>query len=345
MQPLLRFFSGGILFASIAAWIYFSYVTASKREAIVIEDRYDGLDEKAVIHPTQAAFLPLRILPGHVTLHHIELFPRSLQVYFKQDLEQSEMLGLDDSFYIRMFLHLNYVLDPKKIAYLFGRLHRRNWSELKFYLKFRIHNILERRLATLYKTDADLVNLKLRLQDYFSTQASVELNQQFQREGVRWHSIIPLHIFVPNPVRYRSMLASGQKIINQKIERIRNIDQARARKDAAQIENEAYFIRLKRIGELLTTYPHLRDYLAVDRLSDDVKVMVMPYQRWFSPAAILGPQAQKETNNSEEMEQNRLSPTFDFFPFSQNTSPTESGKQKNDLNNTIFGRFSDISPP
>ena len=223
MQKSLRILCKGILFAGVVTWLYFSYVRAPKREAILVENRYSDLDAKDVIHPAQMAFLPLRILPGYLSLHSVTLFPRSLQFYFKKGLEQSEMLGLDDTFYIRILLHLDYELDSKKLIPLFQNLGQRDWKGLDSYLKLRVQKVLERRLVSLYKTDADLVKLKIVLQDYFSTQAIAELNQEFLQTGVRWRSLNPLYIFIPNAARYRSMLSISQKIIEQKIERIRTM--------------------------------------------------------------------------------------------------------------------------
>ena len=76
MRNFFRFFFLGILLASIIAWAYFGYVSASKREAILVEDRYKGIDAANLIHPSTTHFIPSRIFPGRIILHRVRLFPR-----------------------------------------------------------------------------------------------------------------------------------------------------------------------------------------------------------------------------------------------------------------------------
>ena len=192
---------------------------------------------------------------------------------------------MDESFYIQTVLHLDYKLNPKKLHLLFQNLNKANWEALEPYLELRLKRFLEQRIDKLYKGDQDLKGLKERLHEYWKGLARSELNKEFSEEGIEFLTIIPQKTYVPDPGPYGAILSAASQIIRQKIERIRIINLAHAQKDAKKIKNQSYLTRLEKIAKLLQTYPHLREYLAIDRLGDNVEVMVMPYERWFSSSS------------------------------------------------------------
>ena len=284
MRRFFRFLFTSMLFASFLSWLYFGYVRASRREAILVEDKYKGLALKEVIRPSEFTFISARIFPGRITLHRIRVFPRSIKIAIHRGLSQSEMLGLDDTFYIRAGVQLDYELKVDKLFYLFNRLKQPNWKYLNEYVAQRLQSFFQIEISKLYKGDAEIVGLKERLQDFFANASTLEkLNENFKAEGIYLHSLRAFHVFVPDLPRYRSILSAGETITRQKLNRLRIIDNAQANRDAANIRNTAYYSRLEKIGQLLKKYPHLRDYLAVDQLGKNVEVMVMPYQHWFPP--------------------------------------------------------------
>ena len=326
--------------AVIASWIYFGYVTASKREAVLIEDRYSGIDPDNIVYPASGRFIARRIFPGRIALHRVRLFPRSLQIHFKRGLEQSEILNLDNSFYIRAALYITYRLDPEKILFLFQNLGKANWSELDVFLFQNLQDFLEKRISLLYRGDSDLANLKLKIQNYFDEKGKEEFNQEFSKYGIQFTSLTAKNIYVPDAKIYRRMLASSSLIIRQKIERLRIISKTQAQKDAADISNDVYFSRLEKIGRLLKSYPHLRDYLAVDRLGSNVEVVVMPYGRWFSPSSFLQspyPEKKVKTESLPESDFSQSSRERKFRPF-----PDSAAQPAEPLSS---GHFSDLTPP
>ena len=151
MRSLFRLFFGSILFSSIFVWVWFSYVRAAKYEAILVNDKYLSITQDNIIFPSDWKFIFSRIYPERVTLHPISLSPRILNFQFRKGLEQSEMLGLDDSFYIRFTLRLDYELKPEKLLALFSHLPQRNWKRLNNYLRLRLQTFFEKRLRDIYK--------------------------------------------------------------------------------------------------------------------------------------------------------------------------------------------------
>lgn len=284
LRYFFRAFFWAILAASVLAWLFFGYVPASTREAVLVEDRHYGLDPD-VIRPGEVRFLASRIYPGRIQLHRVDVGPRVLRIRHKKGLAESEMLGLDDSFFVQTELRLEYELDPEKLLPLFLRLESADWSRLDEYLGDRLRFFLNRKLGEVYENNQDLTRLETTLYDYIQGEVLTELNAEFAAEGVRFRNVLPSRLYVPDPALYRAILADEQLILAQKRERLRIVDDAHARGQAEQIQDEAYFARLERIGELIRRYPQLKDYLAIDRLGDNVEVMVVPSERWFPSEA------------------------------------------------------------
>ena len=348
MWIFFRFLFLGVLFASLTAWAYFGYVSASMREAILIEDHYKGIAQDNVIYPGTTRFIPTRIFPGRITLHRVRLFPRFLDIYFKKGLKQSEMLGLDDSFYIRVVLRLDYKLNPQKLSSLFQGLSKANWEALQPYIELRLEKFLEQRVSKLYKGDKDLTGLKGRLQAYWRTLALNEFNKEFSNEGVEFLNVLHQETYVPDPAHYQAILSAGQQIIKQKLERIRIVDLAQAHRDAEQIKNQNYFTRLERIAKLLQTYPHLRDYLALDHLGKNVEVMVVPYEHWFSAShsnsllPLVPSKNKKDKKRTKAFQKGNLIPYAERSSKNSALSPRESNSRGNSQGSD---KFSDLSPP
>lgn len=308
IQRFFRAFFWAVLVASVVAWGYFGVVSASTREAVLIEDRYSGLDE-SIVEPGSMRFVPNRIFPGRVTLHRVDVGPRILRLQHKKGLAESEMLGLDDSFYIQTELRLEYKLLPERLQALFLRLEEPNWDRLDPYLRVRLNYFLNRKLQSLYEDTANLDALELLLYDYVrGPDLLTELNQEFLPDGVVFRNILPSRLYVPDAGLYRAILADEGLILQQKRDRLKLVDDAHARQAAERIQDEAYFARLERIGALVRKYPQLKDYLAIDRLSDNVEVIVVPSDRWF-PTEIeraRANSAKRRTETPEPVPNNRV---------------------------------------
>ena len=338
MRKFLRFFFLCLLIASLVTWVYFSYVSAPKGEAILIERLYDsstGIAKDNIILPGKAKFIIRRILPNQIRIHPVRLSPHSTVLNFRRGLEQSEILGLDDTFYIKINLYLFYRLETEKLSFLFQRLSKLNWDALPSYIDLRLQNFMEKKLDTLYENDDDLPKLKRKLKNYIENTIQAELNQEFKNDGIVFINSIPRKIYVPHPLRYKTMLASASEILKQKLERIRIVDIAKAQKDASTIKNQSYISRLEKIGKLLGNYPQLREYLAIDSLGENVEVLVMPYDRWFSQSP-LSLSSKNSLTNKKRNPRNKNNiqipaPAPIDIPYAR-----ESQKK---------GQFSDLSPP
>ena len=327
VSRFFRSFFWAVLVAFAAVWLHFGLVSASTREAVLIEDRFYGIEEE-IVRPGEATFVPNRVFPGRVVLHRVDVGPRVLSLEFGYPLEQSEMLGLDESYAIQVHLRLEYRLDVPYLQTMFQRLDEPNWERLDPYLGQRLDYFLNRQIRTMYTGNQALPGLREELYRYVANALVGELNTEFQREGVVFLNALPTRIYVPDRDRYVAALTAGQRYLDQNLNRIRTIEDARANRRAEEIRDEAYLARLERVGELLRRYPQLRDYVAVDRLNDNVEVMIMPSERWFGSQA---PAAQSPQP---------LLPRFDRFDPLRRDEATPPATAPG-----AEGQFRDLTPP
>lgn len=284
ISRFIRVFFWAVLISSVVSWVYVGVVSATARQAIIVLHRKRGLPD--LVGPGESRFFPGRIFPGRVELHPVDTGPRMLAVEYQKGLYQSEMLGLDESFYVRVKFRFRYSLNPEKLPDLFLKMEGLTWQSLDSYLHLRLNDILNRRMARMFPADNELGLLPRRLNDYFAQEAVKEIQDSMTEEGVKIEGLVIENVYVPDPARYAAILGGAQGILNQKLERIRRRDEALAKRDAESLTDEATYARLETIGKLLVKYPGLKDYLAIDRLGDDVKVMVFPYEKWFSGQGI-----------------------------------------------------------
>jgi len=277
-----RSFLWSVLLASVLSWLWISHVSASSREAILVEDYYKGMDSD-IIGPGSSRFLPRRAFPGKVMLHRVIIGARALPINFKVGLRQSDALGLDDSFYINISLVLNFELKSDYLLTLYDKLDKRNWTRLDPYLKKRLNHFMILKLKEFYSRDTEIAFLEDRFRTYLNGEFIRELNEKFKNDGIVFKNVLVEKIYIPDVALYRAMVADSRKIIAGKAANIQKIASARAKRAAERIIDQAYFIRLEKIGRLLVKYPQLRGYLAIDRLNKNVNVIVMPYDKWMGP--------------------------------------------------------------
>ena len=255
---------------------------------------------------------------------------------------------MDPSFYVSIKIHLIYDLDADTLDSLMQKLERRDSNRLNHYLRVKMNYFLDKKVSEFYQSDVDLPKLQERLEVYFQSTALSQFQKEFQKEGIHFSSLIPLQIFVPDPEYYRSMLASSERILENKLKRIQTVNDAHARKAASEITDFAYFSRLNKMGKLLQRYPSLREYITADLLGANVDVMVMPYDRWFPPSSFRSPTHSQEDRRKQKKQLS--SPKGRFFS-PQNTFPLEEGLQNENLpsappsSRSPSRGFLDLTPP
>ncbi len=280
IRRFFRSFFYAILVASLAAWVYLGVVRAGLDEAILIEDRFTGMDGRPLA-AGETRFVPALAVPGRVRLHRVTVRPRVLDFRYRVGLARSEILGLDDSFFVRLHARFTYELTPASLPGLFKKLDRPDWAELDAYIGRRARALWDTRFTAFYENDRDIPDLRNDWRAYLNDRSRQDLNALFEADGIVFQEVAALDIYVPDQAAYENVVEASGGLLAEKLARIRRIEDAQARQAAEMIGERAYFARLEKIGGLLRQFPELKDYLAIDRLGKNVEVMVVPYDRWF----------------------------------------------------------------
>ena len=353
IRRFFRSFFWAILLGFVLTWVYLGWVSASTREAVLVEDHYEGILDPVVM-PGSFRFVAGRAIPGRVTLHRVYLGPRILKWNYKYGLAQSEVLGLDETFYIRLSLRLEYKIDPARLSTLFLELDRPDFRRLSAYLRFRLRLIADRFIKSIYLSDRDIPNLESRIQDWLRNGEGLSaFNRELSDSGIQIRRVIPVKIYVPDQNRYAAMLRLGeQALLGLKLERIRKIHAARMERDASRIRDRAYFARLDEMGRLLRRYPNLQEYVTMELVGDRVKVLVLPRERFLEGAKGGGLQRSRVEQLLERL--NARSSSRDSLTqddaFDDETGLRESADTKARPNPPVANagrqaRFQDLTPP
>ncbi len=361
ISRFFRAFFWFILFAAVCTYGYLGFVQASAREAIVVEHYIDGVDPKP-IRPGEWRFIPSRATPGQVLLHRVPITD-GFNYTYRRGLAQSDALGLKDEYYIKFKLNLTYSLDQKQLLRTFRRL-KYDWSKLSGHVRSKVNEVLDEKIAEIYPDDRALSGLDNRLRSYLAGEGERDIRAALDKKGIQLDSISIKDVFIPDPVQYRGVVARSGEFIARELERIKQIDDAKAREHAARILDRAYFARLEGIGRLLRKYPHLREYLAIDRLGKNVEVVVMPYDRFFGSGnkqQRMGPAEpprrlrglEKILRKREDRERREFRERKERFQRREIQRPDDNRSRRfsrnrpngNDFRNGGNGGFVDLTPP
>jgi hypothetical protein len=266
-----------ILFLLIAVGYIFyrSFIKTGYEQAIVIEDTYWGV-EKNVIPPEDFSFILRRLIPGRINLHPINIRSRYLNFVYYYSLPSNEILGLDDSFSIKLDLVYVYDLDVNKLSDIFIRLEQRNWKYLNSYIEIKLKDLLYQILQEKLKIEKNLDKGEELLKAYIHNGFLTEVNQYFQNEGIYFKKIYIQDIYVPDSEQYNIVLKQSNKYIEKKLERSALIDEAKAKKESQRILFQFEKERLEDIAKLIRNYPEIKEYLKIEKLSSQAQFIYLP---------------------------------------------------------------------
>lgn len=273
-----RWISRALPLILVLAFLLLSFVSADQDEALVLRDEGGGMER--LVLPGRVAFLPQRWLPSSPDLHRLYLRGRHLHATHTYLLAQHEMLGLDPSFAVRLVLNYRYSIDPAGIATVLQQTERPDSSGISDFLKIRLTDFWYSAFRERLQADERLVALEGRAEQYIRGPLVDDLNRILAADGIRIESVFIEDIVVPDAARYRAVLANGQNLIEERLKRLRLLEEARARREAEEILLSGKRKHLAELGKLLGRYPALREYMAIDGLQEHVKVFVMPYDRF-----------------------------------------------------------------
>ena len=262
-----------IIFFSYA--IYKTFVRSGYHQAIIIEDIYWGI-EKKVIKPDSYAFIFRRLIPERIKLHPIYIQSRYLNFIYKYSLPPNEILGLDDSFSIKLDLVYVYDLDPNKLTDLFIRLEQKDWKYLDNYIQVKLKDLLYEVFRQKLNIENNLNDAEEQIKAYVHNGFLEELNLRFQNEGIYFKKVYIQDVYVPAIEQYNLILRQSNRYLERKLERSALIDEAKAKKESQWILFQFEKEKLQDIAKLIREYPEVKDYLKIEKLSSQAQFIYLP---------------------------------------------------------------------
>lgn len=275
---LRRWIIRALPFLFLAAILLLSFVRADENEVLILGDAGGGAQR--IVLPGETAFLPQRWLPAGPTLNRVSLhsrYLRSKQLYF---LSQHEILGLDQSFAVQLTLNYRYRIDAPALSALLAQAETPDVEGIGALIKLRLDDFWFTAFRDRLGADDQLDTLERSAEQYIRSELVTDLNKTLSADGIVIESVLIEDIAVPDPARYRAVLANGQRLVDDRLRRLSQIEEARVKRAADEILLSGKRKHLAELGELLGRYPDLREYIAIDGLNDRVQVFVMPYDRF-----------------------------------------------------------------
>lgn len=275
---LRRWIIRALPFLFLATITLLSFVRADENEVLILGDAGGGVQR--IVLPGETAFFPQRWLPSGPTVNRVSLhsrYLRSKQLYY---LSQHEILGLDQSFAVQLTLNYRYRIDAAALAALLAQAETPDVEGIGALIKLRLDDFWFTAFRDRLRADEQLDTLERNAEQYIRGELVTDLNKTLSADGIVIESVLIEDIVVPDPARYRAVLANGQRLVDDRLRRLSQIEEARVKRAADEILLSGKRKHLAELGELLGRYPDLREYIAIDGLNDRVQVFVMPYDRF-----------------------------------------------------------------
>lgn len=260
----------------LAAILALTAVRAGENEVLIFSE---AGRIRRIVMPGETAFLLQRWLSAATTLNRVSLYGylRNKHIY---RLPQNEILGLDQSFAVQLTLSYRYRIDASAISSLLSRAETPDAEGIAAILRLRLADFWYTAFRDRLNADDRLETLKRNAEQYIRGDLVKDLNQAFRADGIMIESVLIEDITVPDAERYRAVIAGGQRLLEERLRRLSQLEEARIKRATDEIIFSAKRRHLAELGELLSRYPDLREYIAIDGLNDRVQVFVMPYDRF-----------------------------------------------------------------
>lgn len=244
------------------------------------------------------------MIPGRIRFHVLQNQYLTLKYTYLYPLSINPILGLDESFSIKLDLVFTYNFDILKVADLFVRLSKKNQEDLDEYFKIRLNDLLYTTLKEKLKIEENLFNGEAILKNYLHNGFLDEINTIFKQEGIYFTHLYIQDIYVPDVNQYRIVLQLSQKFLEKKLERSALIDEAKAEKESKLILFEYEKKRLEELANLIRKYPEIQEFLKIEKMSSEAKFIYLPTESFWKNSTILRntlPENSKVTSNEVEI--------------------------------------------
>ncbi len=270
----------------ISYLFYKSFIRSGFNQILIIEDSEWGI-ERRVIPPESYAFIFRNVIPNRIRLHSLQNQFLTLKFTYFYPLSVNPILGLDESFSVKLDLVYIYNIDLENVVDLFMKLSKKNQEGLDDYLKIRLNDLLYHSLKEKLKIEENLFNGEAILKNYFHNGFLQEVNEIFKNEGIYFTRVYIQDIYVPDGEQYKIVLQESKKFLEKKLERSALIDEAKAEKESKLILFEYEKKRLEDLANLIRKYPEIQEFLKIEKISSEAKFIYFPTELFWNHSSMI----------------------------------------------------------
>jgi len=233
----------------------------------VINSKTHGVDPEPV-HSGEFRWVWYKLIPTNVQIAVFRIEPFKFQIDFNSSLPSGDIYasfaGLGADFSWEMKGEISFSLDPESLVSAVSDNNLTDQEDLDAYLQDIALNIEVMILRLLSSAETDSLRLEKILAGNSDEEMEKEVKVQFPQ--IRDFSFIIQSAKYPDFILYRQVRLLYEEFLAKQREYITS---ALGRRAENHIEAQFHFNELERYGELLTKYPVLLEYLAMNRESDN----------------------------------------------------------------------------
>jgi len=258
-----------ILTALCAAAFFFGWVQFSVPPGSygVISSKTHGVDPE-IVRSGEFRWVWYKLIPTNVQVAVFRIEPVKFHVDFNSSLPSGDIYasfaGLGADFSWEFKGEISFSLDPQELVPIVSKSNVSGQEELDAYLQDTALNIEVMILRILSSAETDSLRLEGILAGNPDVEMEKEVKDQFPQ--IRDFSFVIQSAKYPDFILYRQVRLLYEDFLAKQREYVTS---ALGRRAESHIEAQFHFNELERYGELLTKYPVLLEYLAMDRDKDN----------------------------------------------------------------------------
>ena len=230
----------------------------------VIHSKTHGIDPEPV-QSGEFRWVWYKLIPTNVKIAVFQLKSGKFPIDFNSSLPSGDsyasFAGLSTTdFSWNLKGEISFSVSPDTIVSLSSRQNLLTQEELDTYMQETAQNIKVMIIQTLSSIDADTQRLEKILSGGGDTQLEQEIKSRFPE--IRDFSFIITSAKFPNFTLYRQVRLLYEEFMDKQRE---IVSASFGRRAESHIEIQLHFMELEGYGELLTKYPVLLDYLALNQ--------------------------------------------------------------------------------
>ena len=248
-----------------AAAFFFGWVQLSVPPGSygVISSKTHGVDPQPV-HSGEFRWIWYKLIPTNVQIAVFRIEPVKFHVDFSSSLPSGDsyasFAGLGADFSWELKGEISFSLDPGKLVSVASGHNLTSQEDMDAYLQDIAYKIEVIILRTLSSSETN----SLRLEKILAGNTDEEMEQEIKTQFPEIHdfSFVIQSAKYPDFILYRHVRLLYEEFLAKQRE---YVAAAFGRRAETHIENQLHFDELERYGDLLTKYPVLLEYLAMNR--------------------------------------------------------------------------------